>query len=120
MIPQDRQKAILESLGFTVNIPILWTVGVPSWRRDVHGSADLVEEVRHDQCTLVPVKPGEITSQAGWPADTAPDELTGVISRLKAAGVRVSLFVDAERKAMPLSTSLRCEVGCGSASGSFT
>ena len=27
---------------------------------------DLVEEVRPDQCTLVPVAPGEVTSQAGW------------------------------------------------------
>ena len=27
---------------------------------------DLVLEVRPDQCTLVPVVPGEITSQAGW------------------------------------------------------
>src|SRR5262245_30507008 len=26
----------------------------------------LVEEVRPDQCTLVPVIPGEVTSQAGW------------------------------------------------------
>src|SRR5438046_2287583 len=30
----------------------------------------LVREVRPDQCTLVPVMPGEITSQAGWAADT--------------------------------------------------
>ena len=27
---------------------------------------ELVDEVRPDQCTLVPVVPGEITSQAGW------------------------------------------------------
>src|SRR3954468_4840683 len=27
---------------------------------------DLVEEVRPAQCTLVPVVPGEVTSQAGW------------------------------------------------------
>src|SRR3954463_12697248 len=27
---------------------------------------DLVEEVRPTQCTLVPVVPGEVTSQAGW------------------------------------------------------
>src|SRR5947207_7204435 len=27
---------------------------------------DLVDEVRPTQCTLVPVAPGEITSQAGW------------------------------------------------------
>ena len=30
------------------------------------GFLDLVAEVRPTQCTLVPVKPGEITSQAGW------------------------------------------------------
>ena len=27
------------------------------------------------RCTLVPVRPGEITSQAGWPPDTPADEL---------------------------------------------
>jgi pyridoxine 5-phosphate synthase len=54
----------------------------------------LVLEVRPDQCTLVPVLPGEITSQAGWPAETPHDVLTGVIRDLHAADVRVSLFVD--------------------------
>lgn len=42
-VAPDRQKAILESLGFGVAAD--WAVTVPSWRRDVHGSADLVEEV---------------------------------------------------------------------------
>ena len=55
---------------------------------------ELVLEVRPDQCTLVPVLPGEITSQAGWPADTPRDRLGATVARLKAAGVRVSLFVD--------------------------
>lgn len=54
----------------------------------------LVLDVRPDQCTLVPVLPGEITSQAGWPADTPRAELAGVIDRMKTAGIRVSLFVD--------------------------
>src|SRR5712691_4024578 len=57
---------------------------------------DLVEEVRPDQCTLVPVVPGEVTSQAGWQAGPERDRLPEVIGRLKAIGVRVSLFVDAE------------------------
>ena len=57
---------------------------------------DLVEEVRPDQCTLVPVVPGEVTSQAGWQAGPERDRLPGVVGRLKALGVRVSLFVDAE------------------------
>jgi pyridoxine 5-phosphate synthase len=57
---------------------------------------DLVHEVKPDQCTLVPVRPGEITSQAGWSIDTPRAELAGVIAALKARGIRVSLFVDAE------------------------
>jgi pyridoxine 5-phosphate synthase len=56
----------------------------------------LVLEVRPDQCTLVPVIPGEITSQAGWPADTPADGMRDVIRRLHDAGVRVSLFIDPE------------------------
>jgi phenylalanyl-tRNA synthetase beta chain len=42
-VPADRQKTILESLGFAVAAD--WTVTPPSWRRDVDGPADLVEEV---------------------------------------------------------------------------
>lgn len=54
----------------------------------------LVLDVRPDQCTLVPVMPGEITSQAGWPSTTPREALAGIIRALKDAGVRVSLFVD--------------------------
>ncbi len=55
----------------------------------------LVEAVRPDQCTLVPVAPGEVTSQAGWRRGPEADGLPETILRLHAAGVRVSLFVDA-------------------------
>src|SRR5688572_2570354 len=54
----------------------------------------LVHEVRPDQCTLVPVRPGEITSQAGWSPTTPRDTLARTIATLKADGIRVSLFVD--------------------------
>jgi pyridoxine 5-phosphate synthase len=54
----------------------------------------LVHEVQPDQCTLVPVRPGEITSQAGWGADTPRERLAGVVKDLRGRGVRVSLFVD--------------------------
>jgi len=56
---------------------------------------DLVEEVRPDQCTLVPVIPGEVTSQAGWQPGPATERLPATIERLHARGTRVSLFVDA-------------------------
>jgi pyridoxine 5-phosphate synthase len=55
---------------------------------------DLVEEVRPDQCTLVPVAPGEVTSQAGWQPGRATAAMANTIRRLHALGIRVSLFVD--------------------------
>jgi pyridoxine 5-phosphate synthase len=67
---------------------------------------DLVEEVRPDQCTLVPVVPGEITSQAGWQPGAASEALPETIARLHARGIRVSLFVDAEPNAIRLAASL--------------
>lgn len=44
-VPQERQKNTLGRLGFTVNGGNPWRIAVPSWRRDVTGSADIVEEV---------------------------------------------------------------------------
>ena len=64
------------------------------------GFLELVLAVKPDQCTLVPVKPGEITSEAGWPADTPAAVLSGQIGAMKAAGVRVSVFVDPQPKAV--------------------
>lgn len=54
----------------------------------------LVHEVRPTQCTLVPVRPGEITSQAGWSPETPADQMHTVVADLRRAGTRVSLFVD--------------------------
>ena len=42
-ISPDDQRKILENLGFSIGSD--WAVTVPSWRRDVDGPADLVEEV---------------------------------------------------------------------------
>jgi pyridoxine 5-phosphate synthase len=56
----------------------------------------LVEQVRPDQCTLVPVVAGEITSQAGWQPGPQTDGLGDVVRRFKSNGIRVSLFVDPE------------------------
>lgn len=55
---------------------------------------EMVEAVRPHQCTLVPVRPGELTSEAGWPADTPKEALTDLVARFHDAGVRVSVFVD--------------------------
>ncbi len=91
--------------------------------RDVHELADLLEplagrveyniegdprpdllalvlDVVPDQCTLVPVRPGEVTSQAGWPPDTPPDGMRRIVDDLRGLGIRVSLFIDPEPTAV--------------------
>lgn len=60
------------------------------------GLIEMVEKVRPSQCTLVPVRPGELTSEAGWPADTPKVALTEIIQRFHDHGVRVSVFVEPE------------------------
>ena len=55
----------------------------------------LVHEVGPTQCTLVPVRPWEITSEAGWPSTTPVAPLAWTVEQLRAAGIRVSVFVEA-------------------------
>jgi pyridoxine 5-phosphate synthase len=63
----------------------------------------LVHEVRPEQCTLVPVLPGEITSQAGWQRGPQTDQLKATVAAMKAAGIRVSLFIDPTAEAVALA-----------------
>ena len=48
------------------------------------------------QVTLVPDKPGQLTSNSGWDVKTHGDILRGVLSRLRVAGIRTSIFVAAD------------------------
>jgi pyridoxine 5-phosphate synthase len=66
----------------------------------------MVREVRPHQCTLVPVRPGEITSHAGWPPDTPADQMRGIVSDLQDRGVRVSLFVEPADAAIKWAASM--------------
>ncbi len=56
---------------------------------------ELVLQVRPTQCTLVPVQPGEVTSQAGWPPETSLEDLRPIVAAIKKIRVRVSIFIDA-------------------------
>jgi pyridoxine 5-phosphate synthase len=70
------------------------------------GLVDLVRRIRPQQCTLVPVMPGEVTSQAGWPLATPREHVQGVIETLKADAIRVSLFVEPEERAIDWARGL--------------
>ena len=56
----------------------------------------LVCEVKPHQVTLVPDPPNAITSNAGWDTITNRVFLSEVIKRFKDAGIRTSVFIDAD------------------------
>lgn len=56
----------------------------------------LVEEHKPDQVTLVPDDPAQPTSDHGWSFDADFTILQPIVSRLKHAGLRVSLFANPE------------------------
>lgn len=59
---------------------------------------DLVLEVKPEQVTLVPDPPGVLTSNAGWDTSKQKSFLKEVISELKNANIRTSIFIDTEVK----------------------
>lgn len=58
----------------------------------------LVLEVKPTQVTLVPDADNQITSNHGWDTVANNGFLTDVIGQFKEAGIRTSIFVDAEPK----------------------
>ena len=59
---------------------------------------DLVKEIRPAQVTLVPDAEGVLTSNAGWDTVKNQDYLKDVVKEFKACGIRVSIFIDADRQ----------------------
>ncbi|MFM2226710.1 MAG: hypothetical protein RL664_53 [Bacteroidota bacterium] len=56
---------------------------------------ELVIQSKPHQVTLVPDAPDAITSNAGWDVETHFDFLSGIVKELKAEGMRVSIFMEA-------------------------
>ncbi len=73
--------------------------GILSTEFNIEGfpSADfcrLVSEVVPAQVTLVPDAPGQLTSNHGWDVEKHADFLRDVVGAFRAAGIRVSVFID--------------------------
>ena len=63
------------------------------------GFINLVKEIEPDQCTLVPDKPDQLTSDHGWEIDGKDHNvLVDIVEDLKVNETRVSLFVDPNLK----------------------
>lgn len=83
-VAPERQRAILTSLGFTVSDD--WQVTPPTWRRDVDGPADLVEEViRIEGIDNVPSVPLPRAPGVATPTATPEQKLERRVRRAAAA-----------------------------------
>jgi len=68
---------------------------------------DIVLEARPAQCTLVPDAPSQLTSDHGWDVKGHTAQLERVIARLRAADIRVSLFLE------PIAEQVRAAADVG-------
>lgn len=57
---------------------------------------ELVLKVRPEQVTLVPDSPTDLTSHGGWDVEANMQFLTDIVDRLREAGIRSSIFVEAD------------------------
>jgi len=83
-VAPERQRAILERLGFAVSDD--WHVTPPTWRRDIDGPADLVEEViRIEGIDHVPSVPLPRVPGVARPTATPEQKLERRVRRAAAA-----------------------------------
>ena len=59
---------------------------------------DLVLKAKPNQVTLVPDKPGQLTSDNGWDTFTHQEFLKDVLDDLRGAGIRSSIFINADSR----------------------
>ena len=87
-VPVDRQVAILKALGFTVRHADHGLLGItiPTWRPDIHGEADLVEEIlRVEGFDAIPSVPLPRTTAVTRPAVSPRQRVTAAVKRALSA-----------------------------------
>ena len=66
--------------------------------------------IRPHACCLVPEKREERTTEGGLDVVAAHDDLAPRIGRLKQAGIRVSLFIEADERAIAMASRLGADI----------
>lgn len=83
------------------DIPLLKAVVTTEFNIEGNPTEDFLRTVlehRPHQCTLVPDAPSALTSDAGWDTVGQAGFLREVCGRLREAGIRSSIFINAEEK----------------------
>ncbi len=76
---------------------------------EIAGTAEMIalaERLRPHQVTLVPERREEVTTEGGLDVSADPTTLAANIRRLRVAGIRTSLFIDATRESTTRSRDL--------------
>ncbi len=70
----------------------------------------IAEKVQPSECCLVPEKREELTTEGGLDVASQIDKMTDACQRLAAAGVRVSLFIDADKAQIDAAVQVNAPV----------
>ena len=71
---------------------------------------DIAEQVKPSDCCLVPEKREELTTEGGLDVVAQIDKMTDACLRLKQAGIRTSLFIDADKKQIDAALQVQAPV----------
>ena len=69
----------------------------------------LIDQTMPHQCTLVPDDANQLTSDHGWEVADSHEILLPALKRLKAAGIRSSLFLDPNRQQIKAAAAVGCD-----------
>lgn len=73
---------------------------------DYPGFLPLVEQIKPEQCTLVPDDNSQLTSDHGFDLNSSGEQLVPIIKRLHALDIRVSLFMDPVLEQIELASQI--------------
>ena len=68
---------------------------------------DLACQIRPHQATLVPERREEVTTEGGLALDRNDTALVTALAKLKAAGIRTSLFIDPDQRSIERAAELK-------------
>ena len=71
---------------------------------------EIAERVGPDYCCLVPERREELTTEGGLDAAAALERIRGACARLRAAGIKVSLFVEPDRAAVDAAVEAGAQI----------